>query len=55
MKRKIAQSDELTSDEDPSRVKRRLVDTNDRFRSGLFEAKVLDDYTKSYTASTPYD
>lgn len=51
MKRKADQLDALDS---ADQAKRRAPSHQDRFREGLFDALVLDEYRKSYIASEPY-
>lgn len=50
MKRKLEQVDDL---EVPEQAKRRAPSHQDRFRDGLFDEPVLDEYRKSYTNSEP--
>ena len=51
MKRKSDQVDDLES---ADQAKRRAPSHQDRFREGLFDPPVLDEYRKSYVASKPY-
>ena len=51
MKRKADQVDDLDS---ADQAKRRAPSHVDRFREGLFDAPVLDEYRKNYLASEPY-
>ena len=49
-KRKADEADLL---DEPTKAKRQAVSIKDQFREGLFDESVLDQYRKSYTASTP--
>lgn len=50
MKRKLDELDDL---EVPEKAKRRTPSHQDRFREGLFDGPVLDEYKKSYAISEP--
>lgn len=51
MKRKADQVDDLDS---ADQAKRRAPSHQERFREGLFDEPVLDEYRRSYLASEPY-
>ena len=50
MKRKLDEVDDL---EVAEKAKRRAPSDQDRFREGLFDGPMLDEYRKSYAASKP--